>query len=245
MSTPAIQYSGPVISPEVPWETRRHLQLIYQKLGNHVQGISLLSQKVNKLTPGGGTTTVIEGSLGGGGSVSGTGISVNNQSGVTSYSTVSGDLETIIILDDASPVAVTLTTQTPPWSCWITNLGAGTATLTPQSGTINGGASFALLQNTTAIIAFDGTDWWAGSSPIVPVNTPGVAHEWIASYNSTTGVFTLSQPAFSDISGNLATSQLPTAGLSVTIITAALTGGGTQGSMTFTNGILTAQVPAT
>jgi hypothetical protein len=34
-------------------------------------------------------------------------------------------------------------------------------------------------------------------------------------------------------------------GITVTIITAALTGGGTQGSMTFTNGVLTAQVAAT
>jgi len=35
------------------------------------------------------------------------------------------------------------------------------------------------------------------------------------------------------------------AGLSVTITTAELTTGGTQGSMTFTNGVLTAQVQAT
>ena len=34
-------------------------------------------------------------------------------------------------------------------------------------------------------------------------------------------------------------------GLTVTITTAALTGGGSNGSMTFTNGILTAQTPAT
>lgn len=34
-------------------------------------------------------------------------------------------------------------------------------------------------------------------------------------------------------------------GLSVTITTAALTGGGAQGSMTFTNGVLTAQTQAT
>jgi len=34
-------------------------------------------------------------------------------------------------------------------------------------------------------------------------------------------------------------------GITVTITTAALTGGGSQGSMTFTNGILTAQTPAT
>jgi hypothetical protein len=32
---------------------------------------------------------------------------------------------------------------------------------------------------------------------------------------------------------------------SITIVTAKLTGGGTEGSMTFTNGILTAETPAT
>lgn len=35
------------------------------------------------------------------------------------------------------------------------------------------------------------------------------------------------------------------AGITATIVTAELTGGGTQGSMTFKNGILTAQVAAT
>ena len=39
--------------------------------------------------------------------------------------------------------------------------------------------------------------------------------------------------------------SLPSGGLTVTITTAALTGTGTQGSMTFTNGILTAQTQAT
>jgi hypothetical protein len=35
------------------------------------------------------------------------------------------------------------------------------------------------------------------------------------------------------------------AGLTVVIVTAKLTGGGANGSMTFTNGVLTAQTPAT
>ena len=39
--------------------------------------------------------------------------------------------------------------------------------------------------------------------------------------------------------------SIPSGGLTVTITTAALTGVGTQGSMTFTNGILTAQTQAT
>lgn len=44
-------------------------------------------------------------------------------------------------------------------------------------------------------------------------------------------------------SGTVAVGLLP--GISVTIVTAQLTGLGTQGSMTFTNGVLTAQTPAT
>jgi hypothetical protein len=44
-------------------------------------------------------------------------------------------------------------------------------------------------------------------------------------------------------SGTVDVARLP--GISITITTAALTGLGTQGSMTFTNGILTAQTPAT
>lgn len=58
-------------------------------------------------------------------------------------------------------------------------------------------------------------------------------------YTSITGLSTVAHTgAYSDLSG------LPT-GLSVTITTAALTIAGTQGSMTFTNGILTSQTQAT
>lgn len=60
------------------------------------------------------------------------------------------------------------------------------------------------------------------------------------------GAVTPSQvPALSALSGNITTSQLPPSGLSVVIVTAKLTGGGANGSMTFTNGLLTGQVAAT
>lgn len=54
--------------------------------------------------------------------------------------------------------------------------------------------------------------------------------------------------AFASDASNLSTGTVPLArlpGISVTITTAALSPTGTQGSMTFTNGILTAQVQAT
>jgi hypothetical protein len=80
---------------------------------------------------------------------------------------------------------------------------------------------------------------------VVPGNTPAVTSEWINSYNSANGQFTQTQPAFTDVSGNITASQGPTAAFSGTITTAKLTTGGTNGSQTFVNGILTAQTPAT
>lgn len=48
-----------------------------------------------------------------------------------------------------------------------------------------------------------------------------------------------------DFSGLPANQAAALPGITVTITTAALTGGGAQGSMVFTNGILTAQTQAT
>ena len=282
MSTPPIQYSGPTISPEVPWETRRHLQLIYQKLGNHTQAFSLQQQTIAKLKAG-ATTTVFEGGGGGGGggSVAAIGVAVNNQSGQTSYSTLSGDNNALIVFSDASSIAVTLNSQTPPWSCFVANqsaLGAGTVTLTPFSGTISyagnpAAASMPVLPTYCALVCFDGTSWWGWTEPIVPVGFSAISHQFLTAYNALTGAFTAAQPAFTDISGIAQVAQggtgtatpglvagtnvtitgswpdqtinASTTGLSVTITTAQLTPTGTQGSMTFVDGLLTAQVQAT
>jgi hypothetical protein len=173
---------------------------------------------------------------------------VNDQSGKTAYTTKLSDYGAFIILDDASAVAVTLTgatTISTPWFAVFINLGTGTATLTPASGQINGSGSLALPSNTSTLAAYDGTNWWAETPSVEPLNTPAVAHQWLNSYDAATGAFTQTQPAFSDISGTLSAAQLPATGISVTITTAALTTGGTQGSMTFTDGILTAQTQAT
>lgn len=299
MSTPPITTWVPKVSAEpTPAEIHRLFTLAFQKLGNHATAFALQQAKINAIHSG-NSTTIVE-SSGGGGSIVPSipgGIPVNNQSGQTSYTTASTDDGALIVLSDASAIAVSLTPQSPPWSCFITNqsaLGGGVATLTPASGTINGAASLAVPPSYAAIVAFDGSNWWALTMPVVPVGNAGVAHEWIASYDAATGVFTLSQPAFADVSGVASTAQigtgtpsageyvdggtgawtaLPTlpatiapvagqfltgydaatgnfsqatpAGLSVTITTAALTSGGTQGSMTFVNGLLVSQVQAT
>ena len=186
---------------------------------------------------------------------------VNRQSGAV-YGTQPTDNGGLVVLNyTGGAIAVTLSaTVAAPYFVSILNLGTHTATLTPSTGTINGLSSASMLVAGWAIVYFDGTNFWSLSSPVLPVTTAAIAHEWLASYNAITGAFTATQPAFTDISGvaisgqvpalsalsgQITTSQLPSVGLSVTITTAKLTTGGTNGSMTFTSGILTAQTPAT
>ena len=241
--TASVQTFTPAVSPDVPWNTRVHIQLIYQKLNNHALAIA-------SIKPGTTTENVTQvnssgGAGGGGGMLTGLG-GVNNQSGNTAYTTQGSDGGILLVFDDASPVAVTLNTGVGvPWFVFATNLGTGTVTFTPQSGTINGGATFTLPFNYTSIIVFDGTNWFATGLPVVPSTFTAVTHEFLTSYNAATGLFTAAQPAFTDISGQITTAQAPAAGVSATITTAQLTTLGTQGSMTFVNGILTSQTPAT
>jgi hypothetical protein len=241
------QYFTPVFDKDMPQSLATHFRQIYLAMSQHDQAIKLVNAKVG--TPS-ATTTISSSSSGGvtpapTASFPGLG-GVNNQTGNVAYTTAVTDNGILLILSDASPVAVTLNSAvTSPFFLFATNLGAGTAILTPSTGTINGGATFTILHNYTAIVAFDGTNWWATAFPVIPTSIAHVAHEWLDSYNAATGLFTQSQPAFTDISGQITTAQLPASGISATITTAALTTLGTQGSMTFTNGILTAQTPAT
>ena len=199
---------------------------------------------------------------------------VNNQTGFTSYATQPSDYGAYIILSDASPIAVTLTTGTVitlPWFATFINLNTGVATLTPASGTINGAGSFSLGTNGVCTISYDGVNFFADPEVPGPQNTPSVTHEWFNAYNASTGIFTQTQPAFTDISGIAIVSQggtgtatpslvsgtnisvtgsfpnqtVSTAGYTGTITTAKLTVSGTNGSMTFSAGVLTAQVAAT
>jgi len=106
---------------------------------------------------------------------------VNNQTGNTSYTTFPSDYGSCIVLNDASPIAVTLTAETTiqlPWYATFLNLGTGTATLTPASGTISyygniAAASMPILQGFYATVGFDGTNFWADSIPIATSLTFG------------------------------------------------------------------------
>jgi len=122
----------------------------------------------------------------------------------------------------------------------------------PTSRTITAGAGLSgggdLSTNRTLSIANTGvtaaTYGSASSVPVIAINAQGqatsVTNTPIAiPYTAVSGLATVAHTgAYSDLSGT------PT-GLSVTITTAKLTTLGTNGSMTFTNGILTSQTQAT
>jgi hypothetical protein len=138
---------------------------------------------------------------------------VNNQTGVTTYITEPLDYGSFIILSSTSAIAVTLSTGvtfTLPWFCTFLNLNTGVATLTPESGTINGGATFTLDTNSSVTVSFDGMKFFADPELPGPQNTPAVSHEFLTGYNAATGGFTAAQPAFTDISGVATTAQIGT-----------------------------------
>jgi hypothetical protein len=94
---------------------------------------------------------------------------VNNQTGVTSYTTQTSDSGDLIVFDDASAVAVTLSasgTISTPWYATFLNLGAGAVTLTPASGTISyasnlSASSMVIAQGNAASVFYDGVNFWA------------------------------------------------------------------------------------
>lgn len=79
-----------------------------------------------------------------------------------------------------------------------------------------------------------------GAQEVLVASLPGT---FVTSFDTRTGAVTLTS---SDVTSALGfTPQAAFTGLNVTVTTAKLTSGGANGSMTFTNGVLTAQTPAT
>lgn len=130
---------------------------------------------------------------------------VNNQTGVTAYTTAQGDDGALIVFNDTDPIAVTLNNSvTLPWYCFIYNGGTSNVTATGQQGTVNGQPSEIITPGLFSIIFFDGSNWFAAAVPIVPATLAVVAHMFVTGYNASTGIFSTAQPTIPDVSGLLA-----------------------------------------
>jgi hypothetical protein len=88
--------------------------------------------------------------------------SINAQSG-TSYTIASTDAAKLLTFNNASAIAVTLPQATGSFGAGFAfdaeNLGAGTATITPTTSTINGSATLAIKQNFGCSVTSDGTNY--------------------------------------------------------------------------------------
>jgi hypothetical protein len=100
---------------------------------------------------------------------------VNAQTG-SSYTFQVADYGKLVTFNSASAVAVTLPQAIGsfvPWNAYVTNLGAGVVTITPQGGsTINGATTFTLGTNAAVFIVSDGANyqvWGIGSGLTNPV----------------------------------------------------------------------------
>lgn len=89
------------------------------------------------------------------------GISINAQTGTT-YAILSTDKAKVVTLSNGSPVAASLaiaSSFTSPFWFWLENKGAGTATITPTTSTINGASTLVLKQNQGCLVVSDGTNY--------------------------------------------------------------------------------------
>lgn len=80
----------------------------------------------------------------------------------------------------------------------------------------------------------------SGSSGTFPVTFPAVAHEWLNSYSSVTGLFTATQPSAADLSNG-------TDGTGAVVLASAISGfgDGTVTSVSFTGGLISVANPTT
>lgn len=138
-------------------------------------------------------------------------VSVNPQVG-TSYTVLSSDRGKLVTLTNAAAIAVTVPQAgvafPAGWWADFEVLGAGSATFTPTTSTINNGASVSLATKQSFRLVSDGTNYFALLGMTSVAVTNAVAHQFATS-NNANGSLNLAQPAFTDISGVLAQTQLP------------------------------------
>ena len=231
------------INVRFPFELKdQHAEVVqahryaFQGLVDANQAIASLKSQIDKIkipTSSGGSVSTSTSITVNGNAFSGLG-AVRDQTGSVTYTTVGADNGILLILNDASPVAVTLdSAMVTPFFLLVTNFGAGASTLTPTSGTVNGGGSLVLLQGQTIWVVFNGTNWQTGAFTTPPQNTPAVSHEFITAFNAATGAFSQAQPDFTDISGSLAVGQLPADVPQVSFGVGAPAGSSTEGYLYF------------
>lgn len=197
---------------------------------------SVVGGSVNSVATGacltGGTITVS-------GTIAGSS-PVNAQTGTT-YSVANTDQCKLVTLSNAAPVAVTLPQAgsggqyLAGWQACFSDLGAGTATITPTTSTIDGAPSLALTTNQGACVYSDGSNFFSvrgiGGSITYPLTAPNgtsAAPSYSFTNGTGSGLYAPSNGAVTLLSG-------PSNALNITGGTAS-TSTGVGGSISITGG---------
>jgi hypothetical protein len=155
-------------------EVRKALEYTFNGLTVHEQAFAAIKSQLDKVVSK--ASTVTNTFSGGGGTpgpptITSLGV-VNDQLGVTSYTTQQGDNGAKIIVGDALPVTVILSSAvTIPWFCIIDNDSSAVANLSPSTGSLYGEDSIPPFG--FGIIFFDGTNFWSGATKIATDSSLG------------------------------------------------------------------------
>jgi hypothetical protein len=160
------------MSPDVHPEVQAAIRYAFSGLKDVNDAIAALAPKVNAnsaavATPS--TTGVASGGSSGAGTTLAS-IGLVNQQSTGNYSPVAADFGALILLTTASSFAISLLdTVNTPFYFAIENQCTGTAVLTPQTPLlINGLTSWTLQPQGSAMVYWDGTNWWIAAIPVIP-----------------------------------------------------------------------------
>lgn len=170
----------PAVSDEpTPSETALHTRLLYNGINDHDQAITTLKAQLTAAETA--VTTVIENAAS---SSTNPGVTafntlagnvtyfpdlgkVNDQLGNPAYTVQVTDNGAKIIVGDSSAVAITLSPTALPWFAIIDNDSSAAANLSPSSGALFGAQT--IPGGGFGIVFFDGSNWWCGATPYVPI----------------------------------------------------------------------------
>jgi hypothetical protein len=174
-----------VMSPDVHPDVQQAVRYAFSGIKDLNDAVAQLAKNTSSTTtvvtstsaaPGGSSSGPVAGSIG-----------VVDQQSTGVYTLLAGDFGAIVVLDTAPTFALTLAAFSTPFYSIISNQCVGVATLTAESGTVNGLASWPIPPGGFAVVAFDGMNWWA--APVCPQNTPPIPSNFITGYDSATGEF--------------------------------------------------------
>jgi hypothetical protein len=173
LNPPNVRYPFTLPSDMHP-DVRKAMEFALNGLTVHEQAFAALKSQLNTVA----TTVQTTSSSSGGSSptppipsITSLGV-VNDQIGVTAYTTQQGDNGAKIIVGDAAPIAISLNSGvTIPWFCVIDNDSSSYASLSPTSGSLFG--ETVIPPAGFGLIFFDGTNFWCGATKIATDSSMG------------------------------------------------------------------------